>query len=123
MSVPAVSSARPRAAASRKSLSTTSTSTSVAPTRKVAATTTTKSTAWSTSEVMALYAAQGRADISAPDFWELVAEGVAEVGFDRTAEECQQQWFVVCFFLLVLLYLLSFVLLNKVALPASSLIL
>lgn len=48
--------------------------------------------------MMALYAAQGRTDISAPDFWELVAEGVAEVGFDRTAEECQQQWFVVRFF-------------------------
>eukprot|EP01032_Pedospumella_encystans_P012964 gene12964-14957_t len=103
VSAPATSSTRARATASRKSLSTTSTtgtnstagtaaSTLTAPNRKAA--TTVKSTAWSTSEVMALYAAQGRTDISAPDFWELVAEGVAEVGFDRTAEECQQQWFV-----------------------------
>jgi len=54
-----------------------------------------KSSVWSGSEMQALYKVQGLVDISAPDFWELVSEGLGDVNLHRTAEECQQRWFAV----------------------------
>lgn len=54
-----------------------------------------KSSVWSGSERQALYKVQGEVDISAPDFWEQVSEGLADVGLERSADECQLQWFAV----------------------------
>lgn len=57
-----------------------------------------RGTPWEPSEVVALYAVYGRVDISAQDQWSLVSEGIREVGIDRDADECRQQWFVVSLF-------------------------
>lgn len=51
--------------------------------------------AWQPKEIIALYSVQGRVDISAPDFWDIVSDELAEMGVFRTSEECNQRWFEV----------------------------
>lgn len=54
--------------------------------------------AWQPRETIALYSVQSRVDVTAPDFWDIVSDDLAEMDVFRTAEECQQRWFEVSTF-------------------------
>ena len=45
--------------------------------------------------MIALYASQAQTEVTAPNFWDLVAEEMANRAVLRTAEECQTKWFQV----------------------------
>jgi hypothetical protein len=52
-------------------------------------------TGWTPAGMVALFNVQGKIDLHAPNFWELVSEAMADMGFEKTAQECQQKWFQV----------------------------
>jgi hypothetical protein len=52
-------------------------------------------TGWTPAEKVALYSVQSRLDLRAPNFWELVSDALLDLGFEKSAKQCQQKWFEV----------------------------
>jgi hypothetical protein len=52
-------------------------------------------TGWTPSQKVALFNVQNRMDRRASNYWELVSEALLDLGFEKTAAECQQKWFEV----------------------------
>jgi hypothetical protein len=50
---------------------------------------------WTPAGMVALFNVQGKISLHAPNFWDLVSDAMADMGFEKTAQECQQKWFQV----------------------------
>ena len=50
---------------------------------------------WTALEKVALYALHSKTDLSTPNFWQVISQKLQERGFDRSAKECEDQWYKV----------------------------
>lgn len=49
---------------------------------------------WTAAEDIVLYSCHGKGDVRNPNFWKDIATEMGKRGFQRTADECQEKWFI-----------------------------